>query len=78
MTNDQLHENAVKLLLQRQRNMTENTAKGCMKSYNQRRREATADLRPLLAQIWEAFDNGETVGGHCGTICAGTLTSCTS
>jgi len=63
MTNDQLHEDAVKLLLQRQRNATETTAKGCVKSYNQRRREATAALQPILAAIWKCLQNGESVGG---------------
>jgi len=66
MTNDQLHEDAVKLLLQRQRNATETTAKGVVKSYNQRRREATAKLQPILTQIWDALERGESVGGHCG------------
>jgi alkylated DNA repair dioxygenase AlkB len=60
MTNDQLHKDAVKLLIDRK------SATLKSKDYNQRRRKATADLRPLLAQIWKAFDNGETVGGHCG------------
>jgi len=66
MTNDQLHENAVKYLLQRQRNATETNAKGVVKSYNQRRREATAKLQPILTQIWDALERGESVGGHCG------------
>lgn len=64
MTNDQLHEDAVKLLLQRQRNAKETTAKGCVKSYNQRRREATAALQPILKAIWEALASGESVGGY--------------
>lgn len=63
MTNDQLHEDAVRLLLDRQRNAKETNAKGVVKLYNQRRREATAELRPKLAQIWEALARGETVGG---------------
>jgi hypothetical protein len=63
MTNDQLHEDAVKLLLQRQRNATETNAKGCVKSYNRRRRQATADLQSKLAAIWECLQNGESVGG---------------
>jgi len=64
MTNNQLHETAVKYLLQRQRNTTETTAKGVSKSYNQRRREATANLQPVLIRIWEALGNGESVGGY--------------
>src|SRR5271166_3285351 len=64
MTNDQLHEDAVKLLLQRQRNATETTAKGVVKSYNQRRREATAALQSVLKQIWGKLDGGESVGGY--------------
>ncbi len=66
MTNDQLHEDAVKLLLQRQRNATETTAKGVVKSYNQRRKEATAALQPILEEIWEKFEAGESVGGFHG------------
>src|ERR1019366_7456589 len=66
MTNNQLHEDAVKLLLQRQRNATETTAKGVVNSYNQRRKDATANLRPVLKQIWEAFERGESVGGFHG------------
>jgi hypothetical protein len=64
MTNDQLHEDAVKLLLQRQRNATETTAKGCVKSYNQRRRAATAALQPILVAIWKCLAQGESVGGY--------------
>jgi hypothetical protein len=63
MTNNQLHEDAVKLLLQRQRNATETTAKSCVKSYNQRRREATAALQSILAAIWKCLAQGESVGG---------------
>ena len=64
MNNDQLHEEAVRLLLDRQRNATETNAKNCVKSYNQRRREATANLQPVLIRIWEALGNGESVGGY--------------
>jgi hypothetical protein len=73
MNNDILHQQAVKLLVARQATNSEVNAKGVAKSYNQRRREATAALRPILIQIWEAFDRGESVGGFTGkeAWCAG-------
>jgi hypothetical protein len=64
MNNDQLHKDAVKYLQQRQRSGTETTAKDVDKSYNQRRREATANLRRILKQIWDCLQNGESVGGY--------------
>lgn len=64
MNNDQLHEEAVKLLLARQATGTETNAKATAKSYNRRRREATAALRPILTQIWDALAAGESVGGY--------------
>jgi hypothetical protein len=63
MNNNQLHEEAVRLLLDRQRNATETNAKGCVKSYNQRRKQATAELQPILSAIWDALKRGESVGG---------------
>jgi alkylated DNA repair dioxygenase AlkB len=58
--NQDLHDHAVKLLV-------EIDASGKRSSdYNKRRREATEKLRPVLKKIWEAFDNGETVGACTG------------
>src|ERR1019366_5696412 len=64
MNNDILHQQAVKLLIARQATDTEAKAKITAKDYNQRRREATANLRPVLIRIWEALGNGESVGGY--------------
>lgn len=63
MNNDQLHKDAVKLLQQRQPSGTEATSKAATLSYNKRRKQATAELRPILKQIWDALERGETVGG---------------
>ena len=64
MNHDQLHEEAVRLLLARQANGKESEAKAIGKSYNQRRREATAALQPILTKIWDALAKGESVGGY--------------
>jgi len=73
MPNQELHNNAVKLLLARTATGTETAAKAAtkklkptIKSYNQRRREATEKLRPILKEIWACFDRGESVGGFTG------------
>lgn len=58
MNNDTLHAEAVKLLIVRQR------ADGNCKDYNLRRREATAALRPILKQIWDKLEAGESVGSY--------------
>src|ERR1700686_2688696 len=58
MNNNQLHEAAVKLLIDRK----SVTLKA--KDYNQRRRQATADLQPILKQIWACLKRGESIGGH--------------
>jgi hypothetical protein len=57
MNNDQLHKDAVKLLIDRK------DAKLKSKHYNQRRKQATADLQPIIKQIWEALERNESVGG---------------
>lgn len=61
--NDSLHAQAVQLLLQRAATAPEVAAGLVRKSYNARRREATAELRPVLTQVWEALGRGESVGG---------------
>lgn len=58
--NQDLHDHAVKLLVEI------DASKKRSSDYNKRRREATEKLRPVLRKIWEAFDNGETVGGYTG------------
>jgi alkylated DNA repair dioxygenase AlkB len=58
--NQDLHDHAVKLLVDIDASEKRSS------DYNKRRREATEKLRPVLKKIWEAFDNGETVGGCTG------------
>ena len=58
--NDALHQEAVKLLV------AAKDAKNHTADYNKRRREATEALRPVLTEIWNAFERGETVGGFAG------------
>lgn len=58
MNNDLLHAEAVRLLIQRQ------TTGAAIKSYNARRRAATAALQPVLQKIWGKLENGESVGGY--------------
>jgi hypothetical protein len=55
--NDTLHQQAVQLLAEIK------VAGGQAKTYNQRRREATERLRPVLTEVWAALDQGQTVGG---------------
>jgi hypothetical protein len=64
MSNDSLHESAVKLLLDRARLPKEDAARGVVKSYNLRRKEATAALRPILTNIFACLTKGESVGGY--------------
>jgi hypothetical protein len=64
--NQDLHEKAVKLLLKLRRNKAEQNAVDTNKSYNQRRKDATNALRPVLTEIWQKFENGESVGGCNG------------
>lgn len=63
MNNDQLHEEAVKLLIARQATTTQGAAKGTVKSYNARRKDATSALQPVLMEIWKRLESGESVGG---------------
>ena len=64
VSNQELHQQAVKLLLEFQATKVEIRAGEVRKSYNQRRKDATAELRPVLAAIWKAFERGETVAGY--------------
>jgi|ERR1039458_4378654 hypothetical protein len=64
MNNDQLHKDAVRLLQRRQASGTEATAKATALSYNKRRKQATAELRPILKSIWEKLESGESVGPY--------------
>jgi len=64
--NQDLHDKALKLLLLLCRNKTEQNAADTNKSYNQRRKDVTNALRPVLAEIWHRFENGESVGGCNG------------
>ena len=58
--NNELHSSAVSLLAEIKSNGQQ------AKDYNTRRREATASLRPVLTEIWQKFEAGETVGGFSG------------
>jgi RNA polymerase-binding transcription factor DksA len=64
MSNDSLHESAVKLLLARTATTSEVASKGAVKSYNLRRREATAKLQDVLTKIFACLARGESVGGY--------------
>jgi len=61
--NDDLHQQAVELIAQTKRGEPEQKAKQTIAEYNERRKAATAALQPILTQIWERFEAGETVGG---------------
>ena len=63
MSNDGLHNQAVKLLLERAATAPEVAAGAVRKSYNERRKEATAALRPVLTKIRELLGSGQSVGG---------------
>lgn len=64
--NQKLHDEAVHLMQEMQRAKSEETAQQTNKSYNQRRKDAKAKLKPVLDAIWKKFEDGETVGGYSG------------
>ncbi len=64
--NQELHDKAVNLLLTLKADPEVLAAKGILKDYNTRRKDATAALRAVLTQIWQKFDEGETVGTYTG------------
>ena len=64
--NQELHDKAVNLLLKLKADTKVLAAKGVIKDYNTRRKDATAELRVVLTQIWQKFDQGETVGTYTG------------
>jgi hypothetical protein len=64
--NQELHDKAVNLLLKLKADTKVLAAKGVIKDYNTRRKDATAELQVVLTQIWQKFDQGETVGTYTG------------
>jgi hypothetical protein len=76
--NQDLHDKAVKILLEMAETQAEMKAKSVVdaarkstekarmtrKEYNERRKAKTAVLRPVLTDIWKKLENGETVGGY--------------
>jgi len=65
--NADLHNEAVRLMQQMKPNSKDETkALVTVKTYNQRRKEATKALRPILVKINDAFKRHETVGGCDG------------
>ncbi len=61
--NQNIHDLAVRLLLDRKATKVEDTSRTIASDYNKRRRAATTKLGEVLAKVWCCFENGETVGG---------------
>jgi hypothetical protein len=76
--NQDLHDKAVKILVEMAETQAEIKAKSLVdaarestekarmtrKEYNERRKAKTAELRPVLTEIWKKLEAGETVGGY--------------
>ena len=61
--NQNIHDLAVRLLLDRKATKVEETSRTIASDYNKRRKAATAKLGEVLAKVWYCFENCETVGG---------------